>query len=507
MSAPLLSVEQLGKRFTVPVLKDINFELLPGEVHALSGANGAGKSTLCNIVSGRLDPSTGTMSLGGEPYAPGSVKDSEAAGVQMVMQELNLIDNLSVAENVFLGKLPQRLGFVRRERLLAEAKAVLSAVGLRDIDPGRKAATLGIGQKQLVEIARALINPARLIILDEPTAALTDPQVELLFDNIRRQREAGVAIIYVSHRLDEISRIADRITILRDGEIIKTSALSDISKKEIIHCIAGSAPQDASRLSQAAGPIALRVSGLNIHNVLEDINLDIHKGEILGIAGLIGSGRTELLRAIYGADEVHGGTLLLGPDLKKVTISSPARAVALGIGLIPEDRKQQGLLLGQSVERNVTLASLNLYRDRFGWIDRLKERGAVQEHVQALELKCTSPEQAIDELSGGNQQKALVARWLMKDCDILLFDEPTRGIDIQTKAMIYRLLYDLATQGKAVVVVSSETDELTTIADRIAVMSRGGLAAIFGRGEWTAEKIMAAAFSGYDDEARSAYGS
>ena len=506
MTAPLLSVAGLGKRFSVPVLKDIDFELLPGEVHALTGANGAGKSTLCNIISGRLPPSSGSMSLQGLAYAPRSVNDSEAAGVQMVMQELNLIDNLSVAENVFLGSLPQRFGMIRRRRLLTETNAVLRSLGLDDIDPGRETSTLGIGQKQLIEIARVLIRPARLIILDEPTAALTDPQVELLFRNIRRKKEEGAAIIYVSHRLDEIGQISDRITILRDGEIIATSAIPDMSRTEIIHSIAGTALSEVSRPSTPPGPIALRVAGLSVRGVLRDIDLDIHAGEILGIAGLIGSGRTELLRTIYGADAIHAGKLLLGPELREVAVSSPAQAVALGIGLVPEDRKLQGLLLGQSVERNMTLASLDLYKERLGWINRGRERGAVQERVRSLKLKCTSPDQAVDELSGGNQQKALVARWLMKDCSILLFDEPTRGIDIQTKAMIYRLLYDLAAQGKAVVVVSSETDELTTIADRIAVMSRGRLAATFRRGEWTPEKITAAAFSSYDNEARRAAG-
>lgn len=499
MSEALLSVERLGKRFTVPVLQDIDLEFFPGEVHALAGANGAGKSTFCNIISGRLRPSAGTMTLLGQPYAPNSVKDSGAAGVQMVMQELNLIDNLNVAENVFLGALPQRMGFVRYQRLLAETVEILGSVGLQDINPRRRMSTLGIGQKQLVEIAKALITPARLIILDEPTAALTDPQIELLFENIGRQTEAGVAVIYVSHRLDEISHIADRITILRDGEIVRTSMLANIDKQEIINCIAGAAVLDAPRPSPTRGPIALRVEDLHIDNVLEDVNLDIYSGEILGIAGLIGSGRTELLRAVYGTDAIHSGRLLIGPDLKEVVICAPAQAVSLGIGLIPEDRKEQGLLLGQSVERNVTLASLDVFKGRLGWIDRQQESAAVQEHVCALELKCTSPEQPVDELSGGNQQKAMLARWLMKNCDILLFDEPTRGIDVQTKAMIYQLLYKQAAQGKAVVVVSSETDELTTIADRIAVMSRGCLAAVYRRGEWTAEKIMTAAFSGYDE--------
>ena len=495
----LLSTNGLRKHFSVPVLNGIDFELRRGEVHALMGANGAGKTTLCNIVCGLLPPSGGSMCYKGEAYVPGSVNDAEAAGIRMVMQELNLIANLSVAENIYFRSLPHRRGFIHFEKMYDQARDALAAIGLRDIDPRDKLGKLGLGQQQLVEIARNLVNPGELLILDEPTAALTAPQIDLLFEIVAERKRQGVGIIYVSHRLGEIGTIADQVTVLRDGRCVQSCAVGETSKDEIIRNMAGAGVREKARVAtRQRGSIAIRVDALGVDGVLSDIHLDIHYGEILGIAGLIGSGRTELLRAIYGADPIDAGCLRVGPALAKIHLTSPADAVAHGIGLVPEDRKRQGLLLTRSVADNMSLAALTKFRKTGGWIDRDREKRIAREYLQALEIKTTGTAQSVRELSGGNQQKVTIARWLIKDSDILLFDEPTRGIDIQSRIMIYALLRDLADQGKAIVMVSSETDELEHIADRIGVMSGGRLAALYPRGEWSGEKIMAAAFSAYD---------
>ncbi len=498
MDAPLLSIAGLHKSYTTPVLRGVNFDLAKGEIHALVGANGAGKTTLCNIICGITGADSGEIKLAGAIHRPKSIKDAEAVGIRIVMQELNLIDNLSVAENLYFGELPRRGLLIDFERLFDDARQVLIDAGLENIDPRQPARTLGIGQQQLVEIARELIHPCQLLILDEPTAALTDPQIDLLFQKIQTLRENGTAVVYVSHRMDEIKRIADRVSILRDGETVMSAAASDLTTDEIIRQMAGSV-RAVQRQSEPAKKksIALKVRGIGTRGLLRDIDLDIRYGEILGIAGLVGSGRTELLRAIFGADRIDSGHILSGESSEVVSIRTPADAVANGIGMIPEDRKQQGLLLDQSIKANVTLMSLHRYKRVFGWITDKQERAAVRGYCQSLDIKCNDIEQRVRELSGGNQQKVSIARWLLRDCQVLLFDEPTRGIDVHAKATIYQLLIDLAAEGKAVVIVSSESRELTDLCDRIGVMSNGCLAAVFDRGDYSHEKIMAASFSAY----------
>jgi len=355
----------------------------------------------------------------------------------------------------------------------------------------------------LIEIARVLIRPCKILILDEPTAALTDPQIDLLFEKIAELKSQGTGIIYVSHRISEFKRIADIITVLKNGKTVGTSRVSDLSSDEIVRLMAGKLDQGKhGQRETTAGEVAVKVRNLSSGNLLQGINLDIRYGEILGIAGLIGAGRTELLRAIFGADKIDaGGYLRLGNDEDNLVFDSPEQAIRHGIGLIPEDRARQGLLLSQSITRNVTLSSMQDFRLSMGRIDDKRERDAVESYRQQLDMNCTGISQSVAELSGGNQQKVIISRWLMKDCKVLLFDEPTRGIDIQTREAIYELLYDLATRGKAIVVVSSEIHELTTICDRIAVLSNGRLAEVFERSEWSAEKIMAASFSAYTDHA------
>jgi len=498
LATPLLSIAGLHKRYAVPVLRGVNFELAMGEVHALVGANGAGKTTLCNIICGIARADSGEMRLAGVSHTPGSIGEAEAAGIRIVMQELNLIDNLSVAENLYFGDFPQRGALIDFDRLFDDARHVLHESGLRHIDPRQPAGTLGIGQQQLVEIARELVHPCRLLILDEPTAALTDPQIELLFQKIQALRENGTAIIYVSHRMDEIRRISDRVSILRDGETVMSAGVADVTTNDIIRQMAGSElPPQAVRNDASRESIALKVRGFSSRALLRNVDLDIHYGEILGIAGLVGSGRSELLRSIFAADSVDSGHLLSGESDEILSIASPEDAVANGIGMIPEDRKQQGLLLNQSVISNLTLMSLQKFSGTAGWIERDREQEAVNRYCGSLDIKCDDIEQSVRDLSGGNQQKVSIARWLMRDCRVLLFDEPTRGIDVHAKASIYQLLVDLAAAGKAIVIVSSESRELTELCDRIAVMSKGYLAAVFERDDFSPDNIMAASFSAY----------
>ena len=501
MPSPLLSIRGLHKSYAVPVLKGIDFELFAGEVHAIVGANGAGKTTLCNILCGLTPFDAGQLQVDGQTYLPSSLRDAESAGIRIVMQELNLIDNLSIAENLFLTTLPTRLALIDFGKLFEQAANVLQLAGLSGIDPRRQLGTLGIGQQQLIEIARALANPCRILILDEPTAALTDPQTELLFDKIAELKAQGTGIIYISHRMNEIRRIADRITVLRDGISVCSSAAASISTDEIVVQMSGDIPDEKIASTRVASvETALRIRSLSSAALLKNIDLDIRYGEILGIGGLIGSGRTELLRAIFGADEITEGQIFIGDDARPTSIHSPSDAVSLGIGLVPEDRKQQGLLLGQSISDNITLASLPEFSSALGIVDEVQEENAVRNLQQMLEIKYDSHSQAVGELSGGNQQKVSIARWLMKECRIVLLDEPTRGVDIRAKNAIYALLRNLASQGKAIVVASSESRELMAICHRIAILSDGRMADVFERGDWSASRLTAAAFSAYTSE-------
>jgi len=497
-TAPLLHVAGLNKSYSVPVLTDFNFELRHGEVHALVGSNGAGKSTFARILCGLTPPNGGEIRLDGRPYAPRSKREAEHAGVVMVMQELNVIGTLTVAENLFLSRLPSRAGFVRFRELNDMARVALARVGLSELDPATPARRLGVGQQQLVEIAGALAQNCRLLILDEPTAALTDPEIDRLFENIRKLQAEGVGIVYVSHRMDEIRRIASRTTVLRDGRRIATHVATEVSPAELVREMVGhDLPERKSASERKVGPVALRVRGLSAGERVRDVSFEVHACEILGVAGLIGAGRTETLRAIFGADAKDAGDIFVGTAEEPCVIREPADAVRAGIGMVPEDRKLDGLLLGQSIRVNTTLATLARHARAGGWLDFGSENETADSLRSRLALRCSSVEQTVSELSGGNQQKVVVARWLARDCRVLLFDEPTRGIDVAAKDMIYQLLRELAREGKAVVMVSSELTELMALCDRILVMSAGRIAAEFLPGQWTQEAITHAAFSGY----------
>ncbi|MEE1866866.1 sugar ABC transporter ATP-binding protein [Pseudomonas auratipiscis] len=493
----VLSVSAIGKTYAQPVLGDVSLSLRRGEVLALTGENGAGKSTLSKIIGGLETPSTGYMSYQGQPYLPGSRAAAERLGVRMVMQELNLLPTLSVAENLFLDNLPSRAGWISRKRLHQMAQAAMAQVGLDAIDPDTPVGELGIGHQQMVEIARNLIGECRVLIFDEPTAMLTAREVELLFTQIDRLQQRGVAIVYISHRLEELKRIAQRIAVLRDGRLVCLEPMARYSSGELVNLMVGRELAEHIDLGQRhIGASLLKVSGLGRADKVRDVSFEVRSGEIFGISGLIGAGRTELLRLIYGADRADIGTIEVGNPLRAVQISSPASAVREGIVLITEDRKGEGLLLSQSISSNIALGNMPAI-SRAGILDRNAEHDLAQRQIAAMRIRSSGPGQLVGELSGGNQQKVVIGRWLERDCSVLLFDEPTRGIDVGAKFDIYGLLADLARQGKALVVVSSDLRELMLICDRIGVLSAGRLVDTFERETWTQDQLLAAAFAGY----------
>lgn len=494
----ILKVSGLRKSYHQVVLSDVDFELRSGEVHALVGENGAGKSTLSKIICGLTKADSGSMLLNGKPYEPQSLRDAASHGVRMVQQELNLIGTLSVAENMLLAELPSRFGIVDYRRLNAETAGVLKEMGVGTIDPNVKTESLGIGQKQMVEVAAGILRHCAVLILDEPTAALTDSECKILFEKIRQLKAAGTGIIYISHRMDEIKQICDRITVLRDGRIVTTYGSADVSTDDIVRSMVG---RDLDETQAAAhrepGDVALRVEGLSRGQAVKDVSFSVRRGEILGFAGLMGSGRTETMRAVFGADRPTAGQIYLGNSSKPAKIRSPRDAVKHGIALLTEDRKEQGLLLPLSIRINTTLAAVSSKAARYSLISERAESRATAQLSDLLSLRYYSEAQTVRELSGGNQQKVVIAKWLYRDCDVLIFDEPTRGIDVGAKFEIYNVLSDLASKDKGIIVVSSDLKELFALCDRIAVMSAGRLAKVFERSEFDQERIMTAALSGY----------
>jgi ribose transport system ATP-binding protein len=494
----LLVATGIDKAFPgVQALARVDFDLQAGEVHALVGENGAGKSTLTRIIAGIEKSDAGRMLLAARPYDPRSRTDAETHGVRMVMQELNLIGNLTVAENIFMERLPGRFGFINYRRLHRDAREVMERVGLEGIDPSTPVRSLGMGRRQMVEIAAGLSRRCRVLALDEPTASLTDSEVELLFAQIRALRAGGVGIIYISHRIEEVLRIADRVTVLRDGEVVGTHATEDVDADEIIRMMVGrDLGHECLAPSGAKGALALRVAGLTSGDRVREVSFEAYCGQVLGVAGLMGSGRTETMRAIFGADTPQAGAIYLHGSNEPARIRKPRDAVRKGIALLTEDRKEQGLFLSLPVRANISITRLRGL-SRLGWIDSARERQVARRYVDSLGIRCWSVEQTAGQLSGGNQQKVVIAKWLCRDSEILIFDEPTRGIDVGAKFEIYRMLGELAQKGKAIIFVSSDLKELMAICNRILVLSAGRVAGVFERGEWTEDAIMAAAFSEY----------
>jgi ribose transport system ATP-binding protein len=490
-STSLLELSGIGKTYAVPVLSEVDLTIRAGEVHALLGANGAGKSTLSRIIAGLVMPTTGSMRLAGASYAPTDKRAAEHAGVQIVQQELNLIPTLTVAENLLLTRLPRRFGLIDRTRLHHAARAILDANGLAALPTDLQVSVLGVGQQQLIEIAGALARECRVLILDEPTAALSVAEADDLLRRIDLLRQRGVAIIYISHRLDEVARIADRITVLRDGRRVHTGPAKELTTDAMVALMSGEEQRAGGAwTSYATERVVLHADSFRAPPRLLDGGFTVRAGERLGIAGLVGSGRSELLRAVFGADRSAGGSVTLNGA--PVRFTSPAQAVANGIALITEERKKDGALLPLSVRWNTSLGSLP---SRFGFVTRAAEDRLAEEYRSRLDTRCTSIEQPIGALSGGNQQKVVIARWLARAADIYLFDEPTRGIDVAARRRIHQVFAELAERGKALVIVSSDLDELLETCDAIMVMSAGKIAGRFERASWSREGIMRAAFS------------
>ncbi|WDQ19192.1 sugar ABC transporter ATP-binding protein [Rhodopirellula sp. P2] len=499
-----LSVRGLTKRYgTVTVLDDVSIDFQAGNLHALLGANGAGKSTLCKIISGLIPASAGQMSLSGDDHCPGNKQDAEARGVQIVQQELNLIETLSVAENLRLASLPNRWGVLRMGELHRSARTILDQFGLPDVDSHAIVGQLGVGKQQMIEIAAALARDARVLILDEPTAALSGSESEELFTHLKQMRDQGVAIIYISHRLEEVQQLSDQVSVLRDGRLVTTEPISRINREKMVAWM--SAEENESKSSRQAGPefvshrtdqVGLLVERMT-SGMVDDVSFSVRRGERFGVAGLVGSGRTELLRAIFGADVATSGNVSLG-DGERLRFTHPSQAVEAGFAMVTEDRKQSGLLLSQSIRANTSLAALASKFSDKGWIREKAEVDAATSIHRSLETRHQSLEQAVGTLSGGNQQKVAVAKWLTRGAEVYLFDEPSRGIDVAARGKLYELFEELAKQGKTIVIVSSDLEELFETCDAIAVLSAGKIMATFERDEFSEDAILEASFAGQE---------
>lgn len=486
-------MEGIDKKFPgVQALSKCRFELRAGEVHALVGENGAGKSTLMKILTGVYTKDGGKILYKGKEINISSPKMAQELGICMIHQEFNLIPHLTVAQNIFIGREAQKsIGFILDEREINKRTEELLKNMNLNIDPTTKVMNLTVAKQQMVEIAKALSYNSEVLIMDEPTGALTESEIEELFRIINQLRQKGVGIVYITHRMEEIKKIADRVTVLRDGQYIGTADVKDISIDQIIRMMVGREIYETSQISTSdddGKEIVLEVKNLKRGNVIKDVSFKLRKGEILGIAGLIGSGRTEVARAIFGADPLDSGEIYVKG--KKVNIRSPKDAISHGIGYLSEDRKRYGLVLDMDVELNIVLASLERFKGLLGWIKRDKTKAESHMRVDELKIKTPGLQQQVKFLSGGNQQKVVIAKWLTRDSDILIFDEPTRGIDVGAKNEIYKLLNELARRGKSIIMISSELPEILRMSHRIIVMCEGRITGELSAAEATEERIM-----------------
>lgn len=488
-SGSLLQMEHIGKVFPgVIALDDVEFELCQGKVHILLGENGAGKSTLMKILSGAYQKTAGRILLEGADIEIKSPGHAQALGISIIYQELNLVPYLSAGENIFLGREPTKIpGVVDFGELYGKAQMLLDGLGV-EINAKTPVAELGIAQQQMVEVAKALSLDARILIMDEPTSSLTEQEIGQLFAAIRKLRDKGVAIVYISHRMEELFEIGDRVTVLRDGRYVGTHKLSDISKDELVQMMVGrQLTQQYPKRSANIGEEVLRVENLAVKGKLNNISFSLRKGEVLGIAGLLGSGRTELARAIFGLERIASGSIHVKKKMRK--IRSPQKAIDLGIGFLTEDRKMQGLVMLLSVKENISLPSVARL-SRFGVMNTAEETEAAQRFVNDLRIKTPSLEQKVMFLSGGNQQKVVLSKWLCSHAEILIFDEPTRGVDVGAKVEIYELMNELTAKGVGIIMISSELPEILGMSDRILVMAQGTIAGQFLSAEANQEKIL-----------------
>lgn len=486
---PILAFEKITKRFPgVTALADVSLEVRAGECHALMGENGAGKSTLGKIVAGIYQPEEGRILLDGAAVRFRAPLDAAAAGIAIVHQELAFCPNLSVAENLFLGRMPSRGGIVRRGEMEGDARRMLAAVGL-EIDPAVPMERLSTAQEQLVQIAAAVGRRARVIVMDEPTSSLSAGESERLFEILGQLKRQGVTIIYVSHRMEEILRLCDRVSVLRDGRFIRTLETAATSTDEIVSLMIGRPVGEyfPSHLQAKIGPLLLAVEGLSAAGRVCDVSFEVRAGEVVGLAGLVGAGRSEVARCIFGVDAFEHGTIRL--DGQAVTIRSPSDAIEIGIGLLPEDRKRQGLVLSMSCKDNLALAVLRQLAGRL-LFNRRREGQLAAEYFAKLRVRAASPEVDVAGLSGGNQQKIALAKWLARNCRVLILDEPTRGVDVGAKAEIHALIDQLAEQGKAVLLISSELPEVLNLSTRVLVLAGGRIVGELPRERATQDAVM-----------------
>jgi rhamnose transport system ATP-binding protein len=495
LQAPIVSLRDATKSYgPIKALSGVTLELRAGEVMCLAGENGAGKSTLIKILTGAIRRDEGAYLIDGQEVGNPSPAEVRAAGIGVVYQELSLLPDLSVAENLLMGQLPAVRGITRPIELRRQARAMLERVGLDWLDPGTEVATLSLAVRQLVEIAKVLGANPRVLIFDEPTTALSEGETKALLARIHALRDEGHAIMYVSHHLEEMFEIGDRVTILRDGGLVTVKAMAELDHDSLIASMVGRKIESLYPAgNRTIGEERLRIRGLQPVGAPEPIDFQVRAGEILGIAGLLGSGRSELLRAIFGADPVQGGHIEV--DGVKVRPGDPRRAVQAGMGLLTEDRKQLGLLLELSIRENASLAHLDEI-SRFWIVDKRRERGIVDQYLGGLRLRAASWEQPVSSLSGGNQQKVLLARWLATRAKVLMFDEPTKGVDVGAKAEIYKVIGDLAAEGLGVVVVSSYLPEVLGLADRVLVMREGAVAGELPAAGATEEQVLHLASGG-----------
>ena len=473
MGEVILTMKDIDKSFPgVHALDHVNFEVKRGEVHALMGENGAGKSTLMKVLTGIYTKDSGSITFEGKEVEFHNTREAQDAGVVIVHQELNMLGHLTVAQNIFIGREFKKGIKIDDKRMNEEAKKLFEKLHI-DIDPAETMSNLTVGKQQMCEIAKAISHEAKVIIFDEPSAALTESEIEELFKIIRDLREQNLGIVYISHRMDEIKVITDRVTVMRDGTYVGTLITNECTKDDIINMMVGRVIYEDPKTKSAVpadAPVVLKVEHLNAGRMVQDVSFELRKGEILGFSGLMGAGRTETARAIFGADPKESGDIYINGE--KVTINSPQDAVRCGIGYLSEDRKRYGIVVQKTVAENSTMACLQNYMSGL-FINKRAEKKVAQEYVESLATKTPSVDQLVVNLSGGNQQKVVIAKWLINDCDILIFDEPTRGIDVGAKNEIYKLMNKLASEGKSIIMISSEMTEILRMSDRIVIMCEG----------------------------------